>query len=80
MNIYQYSDHIPLLFQESQWQRLNNNNNHFIITIKQPVELYGAQTTSTTLIYKSKDIIGVGLFESHSLTVQSALAEIKVLG
>lgn len=45
-----------------------------------PVELYGAHIASTTYIPYSKLIIYDEIFESHIFTVQSADAEINVLG
>lgn len=52
----------------------------FLFITKIPVEEYGAQIASTTAIPCSKDMIGVGVFESQIFTVQSADAEINVLG
>ena len=45
-----------------------------------PVELYGAHNASTTCIPLSKHIIYYGYLESQILTVQSADAEMNVLG
>ena len=50
------------------------------MVVANTVEEYGAHTASTTDMAKSNDKIGVTILESHIFTVQSAEAEIKVLG
>jgi hypothetical protein len=50
------------------------------VVVANTVEEYGAHTASTTDMAKSNDKIGVTILESHIFTVQSAEAEIKVLG